>query len=104
VGVYAAIVPREEDEAGVVESTVVAALQAFLNPVNGGPHGKGWPFGRGVFLSDVAAILEALNGVDYVHQLELIVDNAPVGDQVAVPPNRILAAGPIQIVMLSAVG
>jgi hypothetical protein len=104
VGVYAAIVPREEDEAGAVESAAVGALQSFLNPVNGGPYGKGWPFGRGVFLSDVAAILDALNGVDYVRQLELIVDNAPVGDQVTVPPNRILAAGPIQIVTLPAAG
>lgn len=102
VGVYAAIVPRESDEAGTVESAAVATLQTFLNPVNGGPDGKGWPFGRGVFLSDIAAILDALQGVDYVRQLELIVDNAPVGDQVTVPPNRILAAGTIQIVMLPA--
>jgi hypothetical protein len=87
----------------MVETSALTALQAFLNPVSGGPEGKGWPFGRGVFLSDIAAILEALSGVDYVRQLELIVDNAPVGDQVTVPPNRILAAGSIQIVMLPAV-
>jgi Baseplate J-like protein len=104
VGVYAAIVPRESDQAGSVESAAVAALQAFLNPVNGGPEGRGWPFGRGVFLSDIAAILDALNGVDYVRQLELIVDNAPVGDQVTVPPDKILGAGTIQIVMLPAAG
>ena len=99
IGVYASIVPLQTDEAGVVESAAVTALQDFLNPVNGGPSGQGWPFGRGVFLSDIATILQTLAGVDYVNQLELIVNGAPVGDQVAVPPNRIVAAGPMQIVM-----
>ena len=99
IGVYASIVPQQSDEAGVVESAAATALQNFLNPVNGGPEGQGWPFGRGVFLSDIATILQTLAGVDYVPQLELIVNGAPVGDQVVVPPNRIVAAGPMQIVM-----
>jgi predicted phage baseplate assembly protein len=99
VGVYASVVPLQSDDAGTVETAAVAALQAFLNPVNGGPGGQGWPFGRGVYLSDIAMILQTLPEVDYVNQLELIVNGSPAGDQVAVPPNKIVAAGTIQIVM-----
>jgi hypothetical protein len=99
VGVYASIVPLQSDEAGTVESEAVAVLQDFLNPVSGGPNGKGWPFGRGVFLSVIATILQKLSGIDYVDQLELIINDAPAGDQVAVPSNKVVAAGPIQIVI-----
>ena len=99
IGVYASIVPLQSDQADTVENAAALALQSFLNPVNGGPAGQGWPFGRGVFLSDIAVILQTLAGVDYVSQLELIVNDAPVGDRVIVPSNKIVAAGTIQIVM-----
>jgi hypothetical protein len=102
IGVYARIVPLQSRQAGTVESAATAALQAFLNPVNGGPSGQGWPFGRGIFLSDISTILQKLPGVDYVDQVELIVNNSPAGDQVAVPPSKLIAAGPIQIVMEAA--
>jgi predicted phage baseplate assembly protein len=101
IGVYARIVPLRDDAAGAVESAAVTALQNFLNPVNGGPIGQGWPFGRGIFHSDLATILQKLPDVDYVDQMELIVNNSPAGDQVAVPPDKLIAAGPIQIVMQS---
>ena len=102
IGVYARIVPLQSGQAGTVESAATAALQAFLNPVNGGPSGQGWPFGRGIFLSDISTILQKIPGVDYVDQVELIVNSSPAGDQVAVPPNKLIAAGPIQIVMEAA--
>jgi Baseplate J-like protein len=102
IGVYASIVPLQPDQAGTVETAAVAALQSFLDPVTGGPTGAGWPFGRGVYLSDIAVILQTLAGVDYVSQLELLVNGAPAGGQVAVPSNRLVAAGTIQIVMQSA--
>jgi hypothetical protein len=101
IGVHATIVPLQLDEAGTIEDAAVTALQTFLNPVNGGPNGQGWPFGRGVFLSDIATILQTLPGVDYIDLLELIVNDAPAGDQVVVPTNKMVAAGTIQIIMES---
>ena len=52
-----------------------------------------------MFLSDMAAILEPVAGVDYVRQLDLLLDSAPVGARVEVPPAQIVVAGPLRIEM-----
>lgn len=99
IGVAAAIVPRDIREAGVVERRVRETVERFLHPLSGGPEGQGWPFGRDVFLSDLAAVLEAVDGVDYVRDLELLLNGTPRGEQIAVPPDRIVVAGPLRIEM-----
>jgi predicted phage baseplate assembly protein len=99
VGVIAAVAPRDLGEAGVVERRVRAALETFLHPLTGGPDGQGWPFGRDVYLSDVAAVLEAVPGVDYISEIDLALDDVPVGTSVTVPPDRIVVAGDIHIFM-----
>jgi hypothetical protein len=99
VGVSATVAARQIDQSGDVKAAVVSALNQFFHPLYGGPQGKGWPFGRSVHLSDVARLLEGIDGVDYVRQLELLLDLIPAGDQVLVPPTRMVAAGPMQIVM-----
>jgi predicted phage baseplate assembly protein len=99
IGVAALVVPRVRGDAGSVGDRVRAALERFLHPLAGGPEGRGWEFGRDVFLSDMAAILETVDGVDYVRQLDLLLDNAPVGAYVEVPPDRIVVAGPLRIEM-----
>ena len=60
----------EADE-GAVERAVLARLCRFLNPLTGGPEGKGWPFGRDLFLSDVYQALQGMDGVAYIRQVEL---------------------------------
>jgi hypothetical protein len=97
VGVSAVLVPRDLSEAGAIEQAAVAALAAFLHPLTGGPDGEGWTLGRGVFASDVAAILEAITGVDHAEFIELRLNDTPVGDSVTVPPDRIVVAGPLHI-------
>ena len=99
VGVSATVAARQIDQSGDVKAAVVSALNQFFHPLYGGPQGEGWPFGRSVHLSDVARLLEGVDGVDYVRQLELLLDLIPAGDQVSVPPTRMVAAGPMQIVM-----
>jgi predicted phage baseplate assembly protein len=99
VGVSASVAAQQIDQSGIVKTAVIAALNQFFHPLYGGPDGRGWPFGRDVYLSDVAKILEAVDGVDYVQQLELLLDLIPAGDQVTVPPERMVAAGPMLIVM-----
>lgn len=97
VGIVAVIVPKRLDRAGPLLEAVTNALQRFLNPLHGGPEGKGWPFGRDVYLSDVAALLESVTGMDYVKTLELILNGTPHGEVVAVPQDRIVVAGPLRV-------
>jgi hypothetical protein len=99
VGVVAVVAPKGIAASGPVLSDVRTALQGFLHPLNGGPDGKGWPFGRAVYLSDVAALLQSIAGVDYVRTLELTLDGTPRGEIVAVPEDRIVVAGPLQVTL-----
>jgi hypothetical protein len=99
VGAAALVTPRVRGEAGVVAQRVKDALERFLHPLTGGPEGRGWEFGRDVFASDVAALLEAVVGVDYVRQLDLLLDDAPVGPRVEIPPDQIVVAGQLRIEM-----
>jgi hypothetical protein len=41
-------------------------LYQYLNPLTGGPEGKGWPFGRPVYPSDIVALLQQIPGVRYL--------------------------------------
>ena len=42
------------------------SLYKFLNPLTGGMDGKGWPFGRPVYESDIVALLKQAQGVRYL--------------------------------------
>jgi hypothetical protein len=99
IGVAARITPRQTGEAGTVEQRVRTALLLFLHPLTGGPEGRGWPFGRNVYLSDVAAVVEAVDGVDYAQELNLLLNDTLCGEHVDVPLDRIVVAGVIRIEM-----
>ncbi|HVU12617.1 MAG TPA: putative baseplate assembly protein [Phototrophicaceae bacterium] len=58
------------DGAAVVHE-VENRLFTFLNPIIGGTDGKGWPFGRDLFVADIMAVLLAVPGVDYIRTVKL---------------------------------
>jgi hypothetical protein len=97
IGVETVLSPLNRSDAGVVVERANQVLARFLHPLTGGPDGDGWPFGRDVYLSDVAAVLEGLDGVDYVPTINLLLNGTPRGERVDVPPDRIVVAGPILI-------
>jgi hypothetical protein len=100
IGVSVVVIPLDPAEAGPVEQRVRQALERFLHPAIGGPEGRGWSFGRDVYLSDVAAVLEVVEGVDHVEELHLVLDGAVQEERVAVPPLKMVAAGELRIRVL----
>jgi hypothetical protein len=48
-----------------------AALEGFFDPLLGGPDGSGWPFGWAVHASEVYAVLDGVDLVDYVEAVGL---------------------------------
>jgi predicted phage baseplate assembly protein len=54
-----------------VRQRVVDELNAFLNPLTGGPDGTGWPFGRDVYRSEILQVIDGVEGVDYVASLDM---------------------------------
>jgi predicted phage baseplate assembly protein len=47
------------------------ALYRFFNPLIGGPDGKGWPFGRPVYPSDIVTLFQQTPGVRYLGVVQL---------------------------------
>ena len=97
IGADVVVAIHTPDDAGPVAERTRQILARFLHPLTGGPDSDGWPFGRNVYLSDLAAALERVPGVDYAREIHLLLDRTPQGERVAVPADRIVAAGPIRV-------
>lgn len=74
VRVEATVTPRSALEADTVGGRVRGAIEHFLHPLTGGPEGRGWEFGRKPHRSDLFALVMAVDGVDTVRELTVILE------------------------------
>ena len=102
VDVDALIVPSAPGEAGAIEQRVRERLMRFFHPLHGGPTGRGWEPGRAVYLSDVAAVIERVEGVDVVQELALMSNGVLQGERLRIGPGRIAVAGQIRLRLAAA--
>lgn len=66
-------------------------LVNFFDPYIGGPKGRGWPFGRGVYASEIYAILSRLSVVDYVDEIQLVgPDKQPSEIGIEIAPHQLV--------------
>lgn len=72
VTVAAELVPRDISQAQPIRQQALTALNAFFHPLTGGIKGKGWEFGRDVYVSEIYYLLEKVPGVDHVKSLRLL--------------------------------
>lgn len=56
---------------GTLQAAVRKALETFLDPLRGGSDGKGWPFGRPVYRSEIIQVIQNVPGVICVNHLTL---------------------------------
>ncbi|WP_327695920.1 putative baseplate assembly protein [Streptomyces sp. NBC_00459] len=76
-----------------VRDAALAALFRHLNPLNGGPDGTGWPFGRPVQYGDVFGVLQRATGNALVEEILLFAAD-PITGRRGAPSDRIdVAAG-----------
>jgi predicted phage baseplate assembly protein len=76
-----------------VRDAALDALYRHLNPLNGGPDGTGWPFGRPVQYGDVFGVLQRATGNALVEEILLFAAD-PVTGRRGAPSDRIdVAAG-----------
>jgi predicted phage baseplate assembly protein len=83
--------------AAQVEQAATAALIGLLHPTDGGPDGRGWPFGRRIWESDVLRTLHDVDGIDRVDGVELTrLDGRPLD---AMPADGLVwaAAGDVDV-------
>jgi hypothetical protein len=83
VRITADVVARDDAMPEAVRGAARAALAGFLDPLDGGPDGSGWAFGRPVWVSEVVAVLAALPLVAYVEDAAVATDD----------PGRVLVDG-----------
>ena len=57
--------------AEMLQAEVLRRLYRFINPLTGGPDGKGWPFDRDLFISDVYQCLQGTPGIQFVQGIEM---------------------------------
>ncbi len=62
-----------------VRRKAVAAMRSFFHPLTGGSDGRGWPFGRAVYVSEVYELLDKVEGVNFVEGVTLTAPNLPNG-------------------------
>lgn len=65
------VFPESIDDVIHLEKMIIKRLKEYLHPLTGGPENRGWEFGRGVHISDVYSMLEAIDAVDHVENLTL---------------------------------
>jgi hypothetical protein len=66
VAVHVTLFLKHDAVRRIVKEEAEKALEKFLDPFKGGTDGKGWPFGRNIYVSEIYALLNRLPGVDYV--------------------------------------
>lgn len=54
-----------------VVDRVIEAVKKFFHPLDGGEAGKGWPFGRNVFISEIYSLIDQLPEIDFVEDVTL---------------------------------
>ncbi len=64
-----------------LRTRAVDALNAYLDPIRGGPDGTGWPFGRPVQAGEVFAVLQRVRGVDLVEDVRLFRADPVTGER-----------------------
>jgi predicted phage baseplate assembly protein len=75
VTVVAQVRARPGASAARIRDDALERLESYFNPIVGGPHGDGWPWGRPVQAGDAFAILQGLPGVDIVEEVLLFSAN-----------------------------
>ena len=66
----------------------IERINAFFDPLTGGPDGNGWPIGRTVYRSEVIALLASIDGVARVTDFGL---KGPCGERAALRQRRCCA-------------
>ncbi|MDY6892467.1 MAG: putative baseplate assembly protein [Chloroflexota bacterium] len=71
VAVEAKIRGRQGTDFRCVADEIERALYRYINPLVGGSEGNGWPFGRGISLSEVYAAIHGMGNFDFIENVNL---------------------------------
>jgi hypothetical protein len=95
ISVSSTVKIRKRSSPSAVTALVTDALNKFLDPLSGGPDGKGWPFGRPVYPSEIYQVVDAVEGVDYATGVSLSAEGEyqQVDGIIKIPPVGLIYSG-----------
>lgn len=97
IGVHLTLCLTRDALEKTVRPLAEEALRQFMHPLSGGAEGKGWEFGRNVFVSEIYELIDRLPGVEFVtpteKQDELSLRDPNQPDQVLQASHRLLRNG-----------
>jgi hypothetical protein len=56
-------------------------LYRYIHPIQGGSDGAGWPFGRGLFASELFSQVQTVEDVEYVSDVRMFPVNPETGER-----------------------
>jgi len=71
VAIAIEIIVREGTDPTRAVVAVERAVRSFLHPLRGGPEGRGWPFGRDVYRTEILALATESPGVELAISVRL---------------------------------
>ena len=81
VTVVARLRARPGASAPRLTDRALEALYRHFHPLEGGPDGDGWPFGRPVYVGEVYAVLQQVKGVELVEDVGLFEADPLTGER-----------------------
>ncbi|HYH03305.1 MAG TPA: hypothetical protein VEC37_09400, partial [Bacillota bacterium] len=78
--------------------TLHQALQGiyrYFDPVRGGPEGTGWPLGRGLYRSEVCALVERIPGIDHISKI--VMNDNEEAAMVKIAEHQLIQINPVVI-------
>lgn len=81
ITVVAKVRPRPRMNPQRLQAQALEALYRYFDPLNGGPDGTGWPFGRPIQVGEVYAVLQRLSGTEFVEDARLFPANLISGQR-----------------------
>ncbi len=100
VDITAKVALQDNVDPTAVRDDALERTRAFVDPLDGGQDGRGWPLGRALYQSELFQILEGTAGVDHVIEARMLVGGVEQDDLV-LRPWELIAAGSLTIAVES---
>jgi predicted phage baseplate assembly protein len=99
ISIKVTLVRRTVGQTDRLKREIEDKLRRYLHPLVGGRDGKGWPFGRSVYKSDLAHLVEEVPGVEVIDSITLFDED----QRVAVENARLPPGGLVYLVNVAVV-
>jgi hypothetical protein len=97
VSVAATVLAADGVDRVRLTTDVELAVRRFLDPRAGGPAGRGWPFGRDVYRTEVMQVVSAVSGVDLVTDVKVSTDPCDACPNACVPAGALVRVAALDV-------